>query len=263
MSLNPKKLLNINNFLSEVRKNGFTRDNRTVVAILPPAELRDIFKFKLPSLFRNDFLTFYAQSAAFPGVKLGTLATNYGGPLIEYARSTDYDNTQIMFMLDDEMRQKTFFDAWMNLVNPKENKFDFRYRDEYIGEMLISQVSETGKYYSYAVKLFEVFPVAMNEIRSDWINAGDASRLEVNFSYRYWKNLRSDKFERDDADADEILERIDVIGERKPVEVLEGIDVIGRRNESEILESIDVIGRRNQSEILEGINVIGRRKKRT
>ena len=257
MSANPKKLLNINDFLSRVRESGFSRLSKIAIVISPPAELREILNFNNT----QDYLTYFAESVTFPGLDMSLTNLNYGGPVMKMPISTDYREISATFIVDDFMRQKMFFDAWMNYINPKENKFDFRYRDDYIGEIRIYQISEAGDQFSYGVKLYEAFPISMAEIKGSWAEQ-EPVRLDVTFSYRYWRTLRADKFERDDSDAPEILESIEVIGTRKDAEVLESIDVIGKKRDAEVLESIDVIGNTRDKEVLESITVTGRRRSR-
>jgi hypothetical protein len=156
-----------------------------------------------------------------------------------------------------------FFDAWLNFVNPKENKYDFRYRDDYIGEIDILQISEDGNRVSYGMRLYEVFPINLGEIKGSWVEQ-EPIRLDATFSYRYWRSLNADAYERSDDDAPEVLESIDVVGNRRDREVLDSIDVNGRRRRgdgSEVLESIDVRGTRRETEILESIDVTGRRRR--
>lgn len=258
MAINSRRTLNINNFLSQVRKNGFSRLNRIAINIKPPAELIDILNYK----DKDNYLTYYAESVSFPGLELLTTDVFYGGPPMTIPIRGDYRDVSVTFIVDDDMRQKMFFDAWLNFVNPKENKFDFRYRDDYIGEIDIFQISEDGIGLTYGVKLYEVFPTNMAEIKGSWAEQ-EPVRLDITFSYRYWRSLNADKYERSDDDAPEVLESIDVIGVGRDREVLESIDVIGRRGRNgEILESIDVSGRRKETEVLESINVTGRRRGR-
>ena len=158
---------------------------------------------------------------------------------------SEYRDMRVTFVADNRMRQKTFFDAWLNYINPKENKYDFRYRDDYIGEIEVLHISEDGSKPSYGIKLYEAFPVAINDIQSSWAEQ-EPVRFDVVFSYRYWRSLNADSYELRDSDVPEQLESIDVIGDqRRGRETLESIDVIGnpkRKPKSEILESIDVIG---------------------
>lgn len=255
MSVNPQKLLNINTFLSQARKSGFSRLNRIAINIKPPQELLDILKFK----GKDDYLTYYAESVTMPGVELGTTNINFGGPIMKVPVSTDYREVTTTFIVDDDMRQKMFFDAWVNYINPKENKFDFRYRDDYIGEIDIVQISEDGNRVSYGCKLYEAYPVIIGDIRGSWAES-EPVRLDVTFSYRYWRSLNADRFERSDDDAPEMLDSIDVIGVQREKEILTSIDVIGKRRESEVLTSIDVTGRRSGTEVLTSIDVTGRRR---
>lgn len=259
MFIKPKNLLNINTFLSQIRKSGVSRLNRIAINIKPPQELIEILNYK----GKDDYLTYYAESVTMPGVELGTANFNFGGPVMKVPISTDYREVTLTFLVDDDMRQKLFFDAWMNYINPKENKFDFRYRDDYIGEVDIFQISEDGNYISYGCKLYEVYPLAIGDIRGSWAEQ-EPVRLDITLSYRYWRSLRADKFERNDSEAPEMLESIDVIGVARDKEILESVDVIGsrRRSGNEVLESVDVIGNTREREVLESVTVTGRRRSR-
>ena len=265
MALNPRKTLNINNFLSEVRKSGFSRLNKIAIVIKPPTELVNILNYKN----KDNYLTYYAESVLIPGYEILTNDLYLGGPKMNIPVRSEYKDVSTTFLVDDDMRQKTFFDAWLNYINPKENKFDFRYRDDYIGEIDVYQISEDGNRISYGVRLYEVFPIAVSEVKGSWAEQ-EAVRIDVNFSYRYWRSLNADAYERSDDDAPEVLESIDVVGNsgnrgnRRDLEILDSIDVSGRRRRgdgTEVLESIDVSGRRRETEILESIDVTGRRRR--
>lgn len=241
MALNAQRALNINDFLSRVSKNGYSRLNRIAVVIKPPQELLRILKYKE----KDDYLTYYAETVFIPGYELATTEMNLGGPTMTVPVKSEYRDMRITFVADDRLRQKTFFDAWLNYINPKENKYDFRYRDDYIGEMEVIHISEGGDRTTYGIVLYEVFPVAINDIQGTW-SEQEPVRFDVVFSYRYWRSMNADSYELKDSDIPEQLESIDVIGnERSGRERLESIDVIGdenRRSSREILESIDVIG---------------------
>jgi hypothetical protein len=252
MPINPQKTLNINNFLSEVRKSGFSRLNRIAINIKPPRELVDILKYKN----KDNYLTYYAESVLIPGFELLTNDLYYGGPRTNIPVRAEYKDVSTTFLVDDDMRQKTFFDAWMNFINPKENKFDFRYRDEYIGEIDVFQISEDGNRISYGVRLYEVFPIAVSEVKGSWAEQ-EPVRLDVNFSYRYWRSFNADQYERNDNEAPEVLQDIEVVGREVDREVLTNINVRGRTGGSEVLTNIDVRGRTGGSDVLTSIDVRG------
>lgn len=260
MAINPTKTLNISDFLSQVRKNGFARLNKIAINIKPPQELVEILNYR----DKDSYLTYYAESVIMPGQELLTTDLNFGGPTVTYPVKSEYRDITTSFLVDDDMRQKMFFDAWLNFVNPKENKYDFRYRDDYIGTIDIFQISEDGYRLSYGVRLYEVYPVEMGEIKGSWAEQ-EPVRLDVKFSYRYWRSLNADKYERSDDDAPEEFIGVDVVNNYKPkrgTEILESIDVVGRRRGTEVLESIDVTGKKKPTEILESIDVIGKRRGR-
>ena len=255
MSLDPKRTMNIGTFLSQVRDRGLSKLNHIAITIKPPLELISILNYK----DKGNYLTYYAESVTYPGYEFVTSDFYYGGPPMNVPTRSEYRDVSVTFIVDDNMRQKMFFDAWMNFINPKENKFDFRYREDYIGDINILQISENGKGISYGVKLFEAFPIGMSEIKGSWAEQ-EPVRIDVTFSYRYWRSLNADLYERSDSDAPELIESIDVIGQKRDKEILESIDVIGNRRDNEVLEGIDVTGRLRETEILESINVTGRRR---
>jgi hypothetical protein len=254
MALNPRKTLNINNFLSEVRKSGFSRLNKIAIVIKPPTELVNILNYKN----KDNYLTYYAESVLIPGYEILTNDLYLGGPKMNISVRSEYKDVSTTFLVDDDMRQKTFFDAWLNYINPKENKFDFRYRDDYIGEIDVYQISEDGNRISYGVRLYEVFPIAVSEVKGSWAEQ-EAVRIDVNFSYRYWRSFNADRYERNDNEAPEVLEDIEVVGRAADREVLTGIDVVGRTGDgNEVLTDIDVRGTTSDREVLTSIDVVGR-----
>lgn len=260
MSINPQRTLNISNFLSQVRKSGFSRLNKIAIHIKAPQELLQILNYK----DKENYLTYYAESVTLPGYTLLTADFFQGGPPMSTPIRSDYSDVMATFLLDDDMRQRMFFDAWLNYVNPKENKFDFRYRDDYIGEIDVLQISEDGNRISYGVRLYEVFPIVIGDVKGTWAEQ-EPARLDVTFSYRYWRSLNADSYERSDDDAPEQLVDIEVVGQRREREILDSIDVVGRRRRpdgTEILDSVDVVGRPRQTEILDSIDVTGRRRGR-
>ena len=237
MSIDPKKTLNITDFITRINDRGVSRANRMAIKINVPLGLLSILNYKN----KDDYLTYYAESVAMPGVEFTTTAFYYGGPPVTVPTRSEYRDVAISFIADDHMRQKQFFDSWINYINPKENKFDFRYRDDYIGTIDIHQISEDGRYVSYGIRLFEVFPISINEIKSSWADQ-EPIRIDVSFSYRYWRSFNGDLNLKADPDGPN-YSFVDYSPPRQ--EIIGDIDVIGqnqRGGKNEILSEIDVIG---------------------
>lgn len=259
MAINPTKAMSISGFLSRIRNSGFSRLNRIAIQIKPPNELIDILNYKN----KDDYLTYFAESVTIPGIELMTTEINMGGPSMTIPHRGTYREASTTFLVDDDMRQKNFFDAWINFVNPKESKYDFRYRDDYIGEIDIFQISEDGSRLSYGVRMYEVYPIAIAEVKGSWAEQ-EPMRMDVAFSYRYWRSFTADRYERTDDEAPEELVDIDVIGTDRSNgrDELTDINVIGRtRTGNEVLTDINVNGSTRKGEgvdVLENINVRGR-----
>lgn len=236
MPIDPRRTLNINNFLSEVSKSGLSRLNRIAISIRGngPQQVVNALKHKN----KDNYLTYYAESVLMPGHELLTNDLYYAGPRVNIPVRGEYKDIVVTFLVDDNMRQKEFFDAWMNYINPKQYSFDFRYRDDYVGEIDIYQISEDGSSITYGVRLYEVFPISMGEIKGTWAEQ-EAVRLDVSFSYRYWRSFSAPRYEK--IVPGEFLDVIDVIGETKDSNVLGSIDVIGETRRDR-LRSIDVVG---------------------
>lgn len=229
MSFNSLVALNISAFVARAKIDGFSRLNRIAVRINPPAELA--------RRFNTSSLTYYAESVNIPGVDLLTNELYLNGPTITYPQRSDYrPGTTMTFLVDDSMSQRLFFDAWMNYISPKERGFDLRYRDDYIGKITIFQIGETGLRTTYGVELYEAYPTSIGDIRGNW-SEQEIVRQDVNFSYRYWRNLTEGEIF-----AGGILDDIAAVsGVDLPAQELEKVVVTGNRK-SGTLESVIVTG---------------------
>ncbi len=113
-----------------------------------------------------------------------------------------------------------------------------------------------GQGASYGLRMYEVFPIAMSEIKGSWAEQ-EPVRLDISFSYRYWRSLNADSYERRDPDApnysfvdytipsrQEVVGEIDVVGETggRRRDVVGSIDVVGTT--ADVLDRIDVVGTR-------------------
>lgn len=178
-------LLNISDFLSKVSTSGFARANRVTVQIFPPAELVRLIPAAAIAA-RN--LTYSAEQVTLPGRILQASDINIYGPPIKAPTRTLYNDLNVTFLCDDFMVQRDFFDAWINFVNPAEQGFNMRYRDDYIGNINIFQMNERGNKANYGIRLYEAYPLIINDMGGNWVD-NEVQRLQVQFSYRYWENI--------------------------------------------------------------------------
>jgi hypothetical protein len=105
----------------------------------------------------------------------------------KHAYQTTYNDIEISFIVSEDMSEKKFFDAWMNLINPTAS-FDFNYRNDYITDFYVFQYDGTQTIKTYSIALLDAFPISVNQLDLDWSN-DNYHKLSVTFAYRYWKNI--------------------------------------------------------------------------
>jgi len=168
----------ISSFLSSF-KGDIARPNRFDVTINAPIPL-------LPYIATSRNLTFRCESAQLPSRTFATTDQKFGAnPIEKHAYQSNYNESEMTFIVSDNMSEKIFFDAWMEYINPTIS-FDFNYRNDYISTLQVNQYSVDNKL-TYSVNLIDAFPVSVNQLDLDWSNEGH-HKLAVVFAYRYWQN---------------------------------------------------------------------------
>jgi hypothetical protein len=167
----------INEFKSSF-KNDLARPNRFDVDIPIPLTL-------IPYLKTSNNLRYRCENANLPGRTLATLEQKTYGPVEKFPYMTTYNDLDLTFIVDGDMSQKVFFDAWLNYVNPLYNN-NFRYKSDYATDLRITQYDVTNQA-TYSVDLYEAYPISINQLDLDWSN-DSYHKLTVTFAYTKWKN---------------------------------------------------------------------------
>jgi hypothetical protein len=169
----------INDFKSSFTKD-LARPSRFDVNIPVPLTL-------IPYVQNAKSLVYRCENAQLPGRTFGGQVEQKIGsnPVEKYPNLTTYNDIDLTFIVDDDMSQKVFFDAWMNFINPTYN-YNFRYKGDYATAITINQYDVTNKL-SYSVNLYDAYPVSMNQLDLDWSSDG-THKLVVTFAYTYWQN---------------------------------------------------------------------------
>ena len=160
------------------------RANRFLVFIPVPVKMLGFVSDELDTS-RN--LLFRCETAQLPGRALATADQRIYGPIEKHPYLSTYNDIDLTFIVDDDMQQKTFFDDWIEYINPTKSN-DFRYRQDCETTITINQYTVSDEL-SYSVNLFEAYPVSINQLDLDWSNEG-YHKLTVTFAYSYWKNYR-------------------------------------------------------------------------
>lgn len=168
----------INDFKSSFQKD-LARPNKFQVNIPVPLTL-------IPYVKNAKNLIYRCENANLPGRNFATLEQKIGSnPVEKYPYLTTYNDLDLTFIVDDDMNQKVFFDAWMNFINPTYN-YNFRYKGDYSTVITINQYDVTNNI-SYSINLYDAYPISMNQMDLDWSSDG-YHKLNISFAYTYYQN---------------------------------------------------------------------------
>jgi hypothetical protein len=180
--------MNINDFISHLKKKGVAKTSKFKVFIYPPLDADD---GPFSSDFARDF-EFSCESVEFPGRTLTTNDTRIYGASFKTPFGTDYAEVNMTFLCNEKLEEKQFFDKWINYINPIAT-YDFKYKDEYASEITIIQYNEMNKP-TYACKLVDAFPISVSPLSSNWSD-DNIHRVQVAITYRDWNivNIANDE----------------------------------------------------------------------
>ena len=131
-------------------------------------------------------LSMRCESVDMPGRTFVTAEKKMGSaPTQKFPYQTNYTESTFTFIVSDDMNEKIFFDAWMELINPSTD-FNFQYKANYAVDVSINQYDVTGDL-TYAAVLREAFPLAINQLDMEWSSDG-YHKLAVVFAYTQWNN---------------------------------------------------------------------------
>jgi hypothetical protein len=134
----------------------------------------------------QNILTFRCENAQIPGRTLATTEQKTYGPIEKFPYLTTYNDLDLTFIVDSDMKQKKLFDAWMQLVNPTSTN-NFKYRNTYCTDITIRQYDVTDRR-TYEVRFVESYPLSINQMDLDW-SADGYHKLNATFAYTRWETI--------------------------------------------------------------------------
>ena len=128
------------------------------------------------------------EQISMPGRNIDTAPdTNIYGPEREIAQGWSFADIDATFQLSSDQKENNFFDTWQRLsFNP--DTWSMGYYDDYTGTIQIFQLDEQNER-RYGVELIECFPKTIAAQTYDYSAVNQQQKVNVSFSYRYWKNL--------------------------------------------------------------------------
>jgi len=204
----------INRFISQINQGeGFSRTNRFIVRINPPARiLGPEAEFDmtpgnndLESLTMIENIDMMCNSVVLPSRDINTANHLMYGPSREMPFAYAYSKSvEINVWADKFFRQRMFFENWQKkIMNIKTHHMN--YYDNYIGSMDIFQlgqfdIEQENKSYqvdnasvTYAVRLHEVYPQTIGSINYNSGSENEIVNLPITLNFRNWSNLTIDQ----------------------------------------------------------------------
>jgi hypothetical protein len=183
---NNNKNSKLNEFLSQVRKNGLARQNRYAVVIHRPSLNSGSQVVGNPDssdMYR--LLILFCEAAQLPGMGIGTSQVQTYGEIRENPHSRIFEPITMTFYMDLQMRVKSFFDDWFNFIyDPNTRHLNFY--DNYTTQIDIYQ-EDVKDFDNYVVHLYEAYPRIMNAMELNY-GSKDIHRLPITFQYKYWRS---------------------------------------------------------------------------
>ena len=160
------------------------------------------------------YVTFYSPSAAGTTAESGKLSLYCSGISLagrtmttdivkEYgqARQITYGHTYVelttTFMCSEDLREKTFFDKWMNkiiqtpgVVTNQTGAYDIAYYDEYIGGIDVT-LADDNLTPRYTIRYFEAYPKTVSPLELAYGTNNTLLNLQITWNYTYWENLQT------------------------------------------------------------------------
>jgi hypothetical protein len=131
-------------------------------------------------------LSMRCEATQLPGRSFETTVKKMGSaPVEKFPYHTMYNEVTLNFIVSDDMKEKVFFDAWMELINPTTD-YNFQYKGNYAVDVSINQYDVENKL-TYSAILHEAFPIDVNQLDLDW-SADGFHKLAVVFTFKQWQN---------------------------------------------------------------------------
>jgi len=172
---------NINEMLQTIYQESLIYSNRFEVIITPPLFL-NMNQQELAKL------TLRCDSVSVPGRSISTQSYRFYGPQRQMPFEALYSgDINLSFILSNDLRERNFFENWMNVICSKDN-YKFSYYDQYATNITINILNRSDETV-YSAMIEEAYPKSIGELGMAYDKENDFLRQEVTFAYRKWSTL--------------------------------------------------------------------------
>jgi len=138
----------------------------------------------------KELVTFMCKSAALPASNVGVIEVPFRGRTVKIAGDRTFDNWSATFFNDKDMKSRSYFEQWLNLINTHQaNTAGIIDPREYGRSVVIRQLEKNDavngrELRSY--KLWYAFPTSASAIDLAYDSNDQIEEFTVEFQYSYW-----------------------------------------------------------------------------
>lgn len=168
----------LNDFITEIKKDGLARQNRFSVVITRPKGL----------LVRGhplELIQLFCEQAVLPSISYASQPVKTFGEDREVIYDRNFEDITFTFLVDKNMSVKSFFDDWSNIIINPRNRLMGYYEDySTILQVYVQDINDKDVYLS---TMYEAYPKTISQVQLD-NNSKDVMKLSVTFAYKYHEN---------------------------------------------------------------------------
>ena len=168
-------------FKSLIERGRFSRKNQYEFTITPPPGVTYAGGGMKTLMLRCESVTLPGQnmSSSIDEIRMG--------PGREHVFSVTYAPITAVFLADESLNEKRFFEDWQDLMFNRLSGFKLGYYEDYVSDMKISQLDAQGSS-TYEVKLFDAWPKTVTQMD---LSAADAelARISVEIVFYKWERI--------------------------------------------------------------------------
>lgn len=168
----------LNEFISEVKRDGLARQNRFSVVVIPPPGL-------LNGNHNLNLIQLFCEQAVLPGITYASQPIKTFGEDREVVYDRNFEDITLTFLVDRNLHVKRFFDDWTNLIIDERTRLAGFY-EEYVTNIIV-YVQDLIDQNVYSSTLLGIFPKTVSQIQLD-NNSKDVMKMSVTFAYEFHIN---------------------------------------------------------------------------
>jgi hypothetical protein len=142
-------------------------------------------EFANPVMGMNESVSIMCNVSSLPSRGIVTTESRHFNTPYQLPYSTTYPDITFSFVNTIGLKERDYFVAWQEyVIDPSTGLIGFY--DEFKGDIDIYQLDGQGND-AYHIKLYDAYPLDINEVSLGYSMSNDTLISGVTFSYKYWE----------------------------------------------------------------------------